>query len=125
MSLSYVYSPQTIQDASINKHIAVVGLRDKGMTVEKTVTLDGKKENLYQIVGEHEKFAVTWGPFTEQKQIQVTLYWTDTAGNGLEPIDSVQEVRRSSLRCSQLMYHFHCLCTYSCPMTRVEQKSPW
>ena len=92
MSLSYVHSPQAIQDASINEHVAVVGLRDKGMTIEKTVTFEGKKENPYHIVGERERFGVTWGPFTEQKQIQVTLYWTDTAYNGLEPIDSVKEV---------------------------------
>jgi len=103
----------------------VIELHDKGMTVEKTVTFDGKKENPYHIVGEHEKFAVTWGPFPEQKKIQVALYWTDAASNGLDPIDAVKEVCGSSLRRSQLLNHFRCLYMYSCPMTRIARKSPW
>jgi len=66
------------------------------MTVEKTVKLDGKKDHPYHVIGEHEKFGITWGPFPE-KTIQVALYWTDTSGNELEPIDTFNEVCSSSL----------------------------
>jgi len=95
------------------------------MTVEKTVTLDGKKDRPYHVAGEHEKFSVTWGPFPEEKKIQIALYWTDTSGNELEPIDAVNEVCSSSLCYSQLMNHFYYLCVHSCPMTTVKLKSLW
>jgi len=88
----------------------LVELLDKNMTVEKSVTLEGKKDRPYHVVGEQNKFAVTWGPFKEQKNIQVALY---TPKSAIDPIDTIQEVRSSSLRCSQLMICFRCLCIYS------------
>jgi DNA-binding NarL/FixJ family response regulator len=87
----------------------VVELYDKGMTVEKTVTFGGKKESPYHIVGEHDKFAVTWGPFAEQKKIQVALYWTDAVGNGLDPIDTVKELSddKNCTKVTLLSVHHH------------------
>jgi hypothetical protein len=96
-----------IQDTSIIEHVAVVELHDKGMTVEKTVTFDGKKENPYHIVGEHDKFTVTWGPFPEQKKIQVALYWSDAAGNGLDPIDTVKELSDDKNRTKVTLLSVH------------------
>ena len=59
----------------------------KGVTVEKTATLDGPKESPYHVVGDDKNYAVVWGPFTEKKKIQVCIYWTNSKDNGLQPID--------------------------------------
>jgi len=98
----------------------LVQLFDKGMTVEKSVTLEGKKDRPYHVVGELNKFSITWGPFAEQKKIQVVLY---TPESEIDPIDTINEVCSFSLRCSQLMIYFRCLCIYSYPMTRAARKS--
>ena len=103
----------------------MVELFGKGLTVERTITLDGKKDYPYHVVGERDRFAVTWGPFTEQKKIQVVLYWTDRYSNGVEPIDDIKEVCSTSLGFSQLIKYFHCLCIYSGQMTRAARKSLW
>jgi hypothetical protein len=81
-----------IRDASVNEQVALVELFAKGVRVEKTVTLDGKKDRPYHVVGEQGKFAVTWGPFSEQKTIQVALYRTDASGNSIEPIGTLKEL---------------------------------
>ena len=83
----------------------MIELFDKEMTSEKSVTLDGRKDRPYHVVGEENKFAVTWGPFSEQKKLQVALYRTVPSGNEIEPIDIIQEVCSASLGCSQLIKH--------------------
>jgi hypothetical protein len=58
----------------------------KGVAVEQTATLDGPKDSPYHVVGDDNNYAVVWGPFTGKK-IQVALYWINSSGNGLQPID--------------------------------------
>lgn len=59
----------------------------KGVTVEKTANLDGLKDSPYHVVDDDNNYAVVWGPFEEKKKIQVALYWINSKGNGLQPID--------------------------------------
>ena len=96
-----------MQHISTAEDVALVQLVNKEMTVEKSISLEGKKDCPHHLVGGHDKCAVTWGPFGEQKKIQLALYWTKTAsGNGTKPVDTIQEVCSFSLRCSQLMKRF-------------------
>jgi hypothetical protein len=65
----------------------VVQLLSKKLSVESTDTLDGKKAQAYHVVNDEKEHVVVYGPFTEKKKIQITLYWENDSGNGLQPID--------------------------------------
>ena len=81
----------------MNEQIVIAQLFGKGVSVETTATLDGKKGNPYHVVGDDKNYALVWGPFTEKKTIQVALYWTNSSGKGLQPIykREIEEVRSS------------------------------
>jgi len=81
----------------MNEEIVVAQLFGKGASFEKTATLDGPKDRPYHVAGHKNHYAVVWGPFTEEKTIQVALYWTNSSAKGLQPIDEgkIKEVRSS------------------------------
>jgi len=88
---------QAIQDTAVNEQVIVAQLFGKGVSFEQNTTLNRPKDSPYHVVGDDKKHAIVWGPFVEKKKIQVALYWTNSKGNGLQPIDKgeIKEVRGS------------------------------
>ena len=84
---------QAIQDVAVNEQVVVAQLFGKGVSLEQNATLDGPKDSPYHVVGDDKKHTIVWGPFAEKKKIQVALYWTNSKGNGLQPIDK-GEIKR-------------------------------
>ena len=65
----------------------MVQLIGKKLSVESTDTLDGKRMEAYHVADNEKEHVIVYGPFSERKKIQITLYWENDSGNGLQPID--------------------------------------
>ncbi|KAF8804983.1 hypothetical protein BYT27DRAFT_7299223 [Phlegmacium glaucopus] len=105
--VSIVLQPNTItfifgaiQDAAVNEQKVLAQLLGTGITAEQSVILDGKKDNAYHVESDKSEHAVVWGPFAELKKIQIALYWINSSGNGLQPIDEgeIKEFEDKKLR---------------------------
>jgi len=81
----------------VNEQLVFVRLFGNGDIVEETATLDGEKDSPYHVVGDEKNYAIVWGPFRDRKRIQVALYWTNSSGKGLQPIEKgeIKEVSGS------------------------------